>query len=179
MQLNKHRSHKKTLIIILIVFFVFTAVCLAVYRYTQMNTATKAAIPEKTDQVNLQPATKEEINLGNQQKGNTVNPQVNDSPVDSGRIDVDFTALNQNATTVQIRSLIIQTVSGVCNLTITNGSKSKTYSASTQVFANSTTCAGFDIPVSDLGNGKWAVSLIITATDNKTGTASTTIQVGS
>lgn len=57
---------------------------------------------------------------------------------------------------------------GKCTLTLTNGSKTLTYTASTIDNPSSATCQGFDVPLEQLSAGKWSIKIKVEA-DNKTG----------
>lgn len=78
-----------------------------------------------------------------------------------------ITAMNQNDGTLQIRN-VIQAIwsDGTCTLTMTKGSDTVTREAPLQPLPSTTTCQGFDIPVSDLSPGEWTVR--ITATNGTT-----------
>ena len=57
---------------------------------------------------------------------------------------------------------------GKCTLTLTNGSKTLTYTAPTIDNPSSATCQGFDVPLEQLSAGKWSIKIKVEA-DNKTG----------
>lgn len=73
-------------------------------------------------------------------------------------VQMDITAANVNAESLQVR-VLIQAVwsSGVCTLTLTNGNSSVTKQASVQALASSATCQGFDVPMAELSSGTWTV----------------------
>ena len=65
--------------------------------------------------------------------------------------------------------------SGVCSLVMNNGSK--TYSATANIInsASTSTCEGFDVPVSELSSGTWLISIGLSSggkTGNITGEVS-------
>ena len=63
-----------------------------------------------------------------------------------------------------VRTTINQTLgSGTCQLVISNGVKSVTKSAEIAPNPSSSTCKGFDIPVSELGSGNWDISIKVTS----------------
>jgi len=57
---------------------------------------------------------------------------------------------------------------GKCTLTLTNGSKTLTYTAPTADNPSSATCQGFDVSLEQLSAGKWSIKIKVEA-DNKTG----------
>ncbi|MDO4986920.1 MAG: hypothetical protein Q4E46_01200 [Candidatus Saccharibacteria bacterium] len=60
---------------------------------------------------------------------------------------------------------------GSCNLTMTSGAKNYTDAVNIADAASTSTCQGFDIPVSKLGKGTWDISIQIISGD-KEGTIS-------
>ncbi len=60
-----------------------------------------------------------------------------------------------------------QLSSGVCNLTLTSLSNNKIVTKKANVIANpsSSSCAGFDVPVSELSSGDWQVEIKISSSD--------------
>lgn len=66
-----------------------------------------------------------------------------------------------------IRVTIDQLLSstGNCTLTLTRASQTLTYQANTIDNPSSASCEGFDIPVSDLSAGEWAININISAGD--------------
>lgn len=69
-----------------------------------------------------------------------------------------------------IRTNINQSLgSGTCELTLSQDTKTVAKTAETTLNPSSSTCQGFDIPVSELGGGKWHLSIKVNG-DGKTGT---------
>lgn len=72
---------------------------------------------------------------------------------------------------LSIRVTIYQVLSsGTCTLTLIRSSDGKQVSKTAEIVQNpsSTTCAGFDIPTSELGTGSWNISVGLSG-DDKTG----------
>lgn len=68
-----------------------------------------------------------------------------------------------------IRTSINQSLnSGICELTLSQGVKIITKTAEIAINPSSSTCQGFDVPVSELGSGKWSVSIKVNG-DGRTG----------
>ena len=179
MKIVQPKLNKKLLLAsIVILVAALTVGTVAYLRSQDVETTNSNQETVTKSDIDLEPPTNDEIDLGNQQKTNTVNstPEA-EQPGTSDSLDISFTALNQNGDIVQIRSLSTQNISGSCKLTAVNKTVSKSYSAPTQSYANSTTCAGFDIPVSDLGGGTWNLTLLVTSSDGKTGSSSAKIEV--
>lgn len=87
-------------------------------------------------------------------------------------VDLVFTA------DAQIRSIIyVVSDTGTCTLTLTKtGSSTVTKTAQVQALSSSSTCRGFDIPVSELSKGQWNASIYFENT-NYTASATKTISV--
>jgi hypothetical protein len=65
---------------------------------------------------------------------------------------------------------------GTCTLTIANGSTTKTYTAQVVYQPQYSICAGYSIPVSDLGAGTWHLHLAVTS-NGGTASKDTTAEV--
>lgn len=142
-----------------------------------------------TETPTYQPATQEEIDTGNSIKENNLedtDKPAGDTttlpePTDPGNgekpsVDMEVTATSIDGGYLRVRTLI-QTVtnSGMCELILEKpGATPYTLSADVQALANSTTCQGFDIPVSSLSTGTWNMTISF---QNETIQASTTKQV--
>lgn len=141
--------------------------------------------------INLEPATKSEEDAGKQSKDQTVdsdtssnsskeNSSETPSPVTPAQpvvIPMRITASAQNGNVYQIRTLIERVVNGgTCTITLTKGNQKVTKSATTQALAQSSTCQGFDIPVSELELGTWQVSIALTGSEYS-GNTSGTIEI--
>lgn len=126
--------------------------------------------------INYSPATQEEQQAGQQIKeqnskvdnGANTNSGSDPSPAPTPSTDgskptigFEITAANQNGNTLNIRTLL-QTLSstGTCTLTMT-GPSGKTYTATaeTQTGPSTSTCKGFDIPISTLSAGVWKITI--------------------
>lgn len=170
----KNTSHKAKFVYWIILVVIVIILGVAAYIYTSRNSTST-----DSQKVNNSPATTEQIEAGEDIKRSTVEqneaqtkPNSNDPGPD---FSVSITAASQNGAMVSIRSLISDTLSqtGTCTLSITNGSKSTTKTASTQALANSSTCQGFDIQTSELGAGTWNIQLNVTASSRATSTSKT------
>lgn len=93
-------------------------------------------------------------------------------------VGVTITAANQNNGTVQIRALIAAVdTGGTCTLTLSQaGHQTVTKTAGTQNLSSTSTCQGFDIPVSELSTGTWSIAIAYSSS-TLTGNASGSITV--
>ena len=125
--------------------------------------------------IDFKPPTAEQIETGNDIKDAAIEAESAIPP--TGEVTLTITAANQNENVLQIRTLIQATTnSGVCTLTLTMQGKVVTKTAPVQAMSSASTCAGFDIPVSELGKGLWSIDV---AFENTTinGSASTTVEI--
>jgi hypothetical protein len=129
---------------------------------------------QDTSGINYGPATEEEQQTGDQIKeqnsksGDATNTGSDPSPAPTPSTDgskptvgVEITAANQSNGVLSIRTLV-QTLSsgGTCSLSMA-GPAGKTYSAvaESQTGPSTSTCKGFDVPVSSLSSGVWTITI--------------------
>lgn len=99
--------------------------------------------------------------------GSGKTPQSYESPSLDGVINFKSVADDM----LTIRATINQSISaGTCSLTLTRNTDKKQVLKSAEIVQNpsSATCKGFDVPVSELGSGKWDIVIEVTS-GNKTG----------
>ncbi len=161
-------SHnKKRLIItssIVGVVLIFGGVGAAIY----MNNSNgeQPAAESTTDTIDNNPPTDEQLEAAEEIKKEAAekNESIDESPIqdeESGEVGVIITAAEQSSGQLMVRSLI-QTVSndGTCTLTLrkTDGT-TVTKTAGVQASASSSTCKGFDVPLSELSPGEWRITV--------------------
>lgn len=91
-------------------------------------------------------------------------PEVTDEVPASTNPSIDLSARQENNGTVTIFTKLYGYSSGNCALTVTNGGQSHSQSATVIYQPEYSTCAGFSVPISQLGSGAWNITL--KATDN-------------
>ncbi len=186
MKIIKQKS-KKTLIIIIAAAVVLLTGSSAFAYFNKLGPFSSSQNPN----VNTKAATKEQQDAGQQVKQEKADedakskPSGSDQPAapvpqPSGKstVTVSITAANQNSGMLQIRNLIEAVDStGTCTLTLTkSGSTTVTKTAGVQALASSSTCQGFNIPVSELSKGTWNIDLLFENSTLK-GTASKTVDI--
>lgn len=147
---------KKTILVIIATLCV-AALAYAYFVFSQQDTPqpTDSSQQNKDSQEtpNTQPPTEEEVKTGEQEKNNAVQE---DNPTS---VALTITALNSDESFFRVRTLINNVVTGNCRLSMTKGDKTVTRTAAVQSMATSSTCAGFDIPRSELSTGTWSLSI--------------------
>lgn len=173
---NKKLSKKAIVIIAAIVLLAGLSTAGAYYYFDQQKDPedTKHTTSSKEDK----PATKEQKESGEAIKNQSVNapepqpakpnatPPENPTPpappASSGSVQVDITAASQNNSTgiYQLRALIHSVQGeGTCRLVLTKGGAQVVKEVSVQPLPSSSTCRGFDIPLSELSAGQWQAHL--------------------
>lgn len=137
----------------------------------------KAAPARPVNDVQYTPADPTDNDEINQKKGDgTIDSQ---NQVASGSpINVVLTAAGQDVVggPVVIKVLLTDTTSGTCDIALTQNDIKKSYSSSVINAGNYYTCDGFEIPLDELGVGKWDLNATVTSTD-RSGSASQTLEV--
>lgn len=146
-----------------------------------------------TQEKKSETTSKQEADAGKQSKDETVNSgdsSSDQSTVDKGSngnntdtnqsgevIPMSITASTQNGSVFQIRTLIQGLApNGTCTLQLSKGSATVTKTAGVSLFAQTSTCQGFDIPLSELTPGKWSVKASFEG-DSKSGETTSEIEV--
>ncbi len=187
---NQRKNRMKKIVLAVVLILAVGVVALSIYIFGfngQFFGINRSAQDESS--INLDKASSDEKKAGETKKEQTVtnNEQKNPAtdlppapvPQADGKsvIQVDITAANQNNTTFQVRTSIgAVTGSGTCTLRINQGDRIFTATSSVQALPTTTTCQGFDTPMSELGPGRWTVSLRF-ENETITGTASKEVEL--
>ncbi|MEO6760813.1 MAG: hypothetical protein ABI220_00335 [Candidatus Saccharimonadales bacterium] len=81
---------------------------------------------------------------------------------------ITLTPKQDNSSQVSLTTKLSGYSDGTCSLTVANGDKSVTQTATVIYQSQFSTCAGFTIPVSSLGTGTWQFNLTVTSGGNTT-----------
>lgn len=116
--------------------------------------------------VNYSPPTPQEIEEGNQIKQNLIDSANSNSSTKD--VTVNLSAYSQDN---KGGPLIIRTITsaknGTCTLVLSKSETTKSYSSQVINMGRYFGCDGFDIPASDLSNGKWQINLTVDSGDGK------------
>lgn len=131
----------------------------------------------KVNVVNLEPSTPSDNQQINDQKNNadkTTDKQINSN------LAATITNTRVVNSLAQVSVLINGTTNGSCLLTlIKSGSADIDKTVSIIVRNGITTCEDFNIPITSLTNGTWAVKVVLEFGQTKSNPAEGTLQVGS
>jgi hypothetical protein len=90
--------------------------------------------------------------------GSTTN---NNSGTANSTPSLDLSARSESNGTVTVFTKLYNISNGVCELTATNGSTQKSLSANVIYQPEYSSCAGFSLPINDLGVGTWTIALTV------------------
>lgn len=182
--IKKLRSSKKKRAVILGVFFV-CLLLLATFFYAYATNQINLGLNNSRDQETLVATSSEDAKQqkaeldrikaesvdenSNKNSSSGTDQAAPPSPQQDGKrvVGIAITASAQNGSTLQIRTLI-STIStnGICTLTLEkSGRPTVTKTVQVQALAATSTCKGFDVPVSELANGKWKATISFSDND--------------
>jgi len=173
MKINKvsHYSKKKLLLIVGLIL-----IALGVGAIVFKDNLHKSVAPNKgvnsvdySNTTSDQKKSGDQIKLNSQDTSNKSNSTKSDQPIaptpipgsNKSDVQISITAANQTNSTFQVRALIGAVVSnGTCTLTFQRlNSTTITKTSDVQPLANTSTCKGFDIPLSELTTGVWHMTI--------------------
>lgn len=172
MKINKKNHHLQyvLLAIIALLLIIFTIA------YLRTNTTTQ---PTEDDNINYNKPTSEQIKTGEEAKRSTIehseDKESTTSPQSSARkvLSAEITTAHVQNDTLYIRSNVSGVHSeGECTLTLSSQDRSLKKHAGLQPLPQSSTCKGFNIPVSELASGIWQIKLKIEIDKSSTTTTS-------
>lgn len=181
MLLPKQKRLPKKLIFIIAALLLIIASCFVyVYAFNGNIFGWKAEQNSIRDNnsVDYSPPSTDQQKAGTDAKINSTNDQDssksdsdNDTPPDpvqqpnsnKSLVTLDITSDNQTDSTYQVRTLIgVVTDEGNCVLSMTKDGRQVTKSVAVYALAKTSTCQGFDIPMSELSAGTWTLKINFT-----------------
>jgi len=166
MKIKTNKSKNKYLIAIPLVIL---ACALPILWYT--NTQRTNDPSQDSPDITSKPTT-EQIEAGDRSKEESTNNNdatpIEKSPtelLEKTRIDSYITALNQTDSELQIRTNINALISsGSCKVQLSQpAQQTVTEVAGVTTLASTSTCKGFNIPLSKLAKGKWSITLTVSS----------------
>lgn len=175
------RSSKKSpakkwllgLLVILLLASVATAGLYAMKLGPFATTNTSRSSDKQTKDGNKDTPAVDEPEATDPSSNSAKNPEKTDDPAQSSDKGVQITSAYVNGDIFQVRTLIPSvTAEGTCTIRMTSSDQTTyTATAGVQPLSSSSTCKGFDIPLSSLGSGTWTVTVTYsTATSSSTAT---------
>jgi len=134
---------------------------------------------------NLTPPTKQQVDSGNAVKKQTITKDQSSKPnatTSTTTVPQSFTvtvsASGKTDQAFQVRVLIDKLMAdGVCTISLQKDGATITKTAKTQALSSSSTCQGFDIPLSSLSSGAWGYTITVKDSDNTNSTVSGSIAI--
>lgn len=190
MKINKPKSKKTPIIIVIVAIAIFVA-AVAIYMRALDSNLFGWQKADSNKSINYSGPSDDQKAAGSQVKQASIendqakngssgsDPLPKPVPQENGKstVGVSITTSTQLASAYQIRVLISTvTANGVCTLTLSKGSNTIQKTSAVSALASSATCQGFDIPLSELSSGTWEAVLVF-ENNSLMGTASSTITV--
>ncbi len=175
---NTSASRKKKIVALIVVIILIAGAGLVYLAVAKKWFFAPAHQQKDGKSINYNPPTNEQKNATGSSKNGTDESQGSDQsptptqPTSGGKasIGMTITAANQTNDTLLIRTLI-QTISsnGTCTLSMV-GPDGKAYAATAGVQANpsTSTCQGFNVPMSALAPGSWHITIDFEDSSTKT-----------
>lgn len=164
-KVSRKSLQKKYVFLLIIVVLATVAFGFLFYRHhTRPNDATQATPQQKvtdgTPQKNTAAATKPEPTVSQTTTKGSAAPSAYSTPTSADSIVL---GVSQNNPNVVVTTKLYGYSDGACILSASNGDKSTTQSAPVMFQPEYSTCAGFSVPIEQLGNGTWTVKLSVTS----------------
>jgi len=183
MKILRQKSKVKTIVIITVLVILLAGAAAATAFYFKLGpfAETQQDIQTKKENQTGSDIKKQSVDNSSKDSQTGSDPSPAPKPVpgtNKSSINAEITSANQDTSRLRIR-ILIQTVTsdGSCTLTM-QGPDGKTYSATAgvQALPSTSTCKGFDIPLSQLSSGSWTIKLTFSNT-NLTASATKAITI--
>ncbi len=184
---KKSKSHKKRNVLAVFLVLVLAAGVLFGLEKTNITNLISTKPADTTTEtergvndVDYSPATDTDNEDINQKKEDGSILISNDPPAFDSSIEIVFIANSQDGgegKPLVIRTQLHGVNDGTCKLTLTKGSQSVEKSSSIKQSNTYFVCDGFDIPKSELTNGNWDISLLVTEGDGRYNEATTSATI--
>lgn len=158
-------SIKKILLVILLILLSFLLILIVVYPYIKPSLDKQADI--SNNQTNTQTPNSQQNNTLQETAQNRESEKkplqtVENPPSQSNNVSGVISYKNVNDGQLILRTTINQALSsGSCTLTMKNRDKTLTKSADIVQNPSSSSCMGFNIPISELTSGSWTINIKI------------------
>lgn len=170
---NKNSSVKNRNTIVILAIIALMVIGVTAYAFIS-KIGPFAPSDQNESGINYNPPSEDEKKAGEDIKNNVDsglgNPPVGSDPSPppdpipsrtKSKVGMDITAANQSGDTLVLRTIIqAVTSSGTCTLTMI-GPNNKTFrqEVGVQALASSSTCQGFNVPLSSISTGQWKVQI--------------------
>lgn len=179
---NYHINHRKKIIVAVLAAMLLAVAFIAWYMYhfqigmfyPKKNAEESSSTTAPPNTVNYQTPSDKELAAGREIKERVASTSNSDDHTDQHQTNAEISISSAQVTdgTLYIRTIIsLVTNNGTCQLSLI-GPNDKTYSATSSVraMATSSTCQGFNIPLSSLEKGIWSATVTYLNNDAKIST---------
>lgn len=178
MRLDKKQNTTKTIVTVLALLS--SVAVLAWLLVSQMNdSSVENSSDENSASVEPAPSTLDDDTVASKQsfiEQQTKQAADEDSEPDNSSSGLEMSTV-QSGSSVTVSTKISSMGDGVCSLSISNGSKSYTREVEVIYQPSYSTCAGFTVPISELGSGEWDISITATSLSGTKVNSSKTLEV--
>ena len=156
---SSNSRHRTLLALLLVLFLVFVGAGLYVYRRKHVNhvAVTTTLEPSPKQQ---QDEIKENSVAKKQAVENPRAEQPSPAPQSS---NIVLSTKQEANDTVTVLTQLKNVSNGQCKLIVTNGNKSTSQTADVIYQPEYSSCAGFSVPISELGKGTWSIQLTVSS----------------
>ncbi|MDR0591052.1 MAG: hypothetical protein LBG75_00575 [Candidatus Nomurabacteria bacterium] len=180
---KKHKRTKRTLLVTLLVVLVAAgsvgAVAIIDKNSNKQSSSSEETSSKSKDQSKEKGSTKnaDSEDPSFKEKAEEAAKDGSSSQPEGATLDVAITGKNVSGGKLYISVMIgAVTNSGECKVTLTKGSAVVTKTSGINAMPQSSSCQGFEVPVSELSSGTWQIGLVVT-TGNRTGQAQTEVSI--
>lgn len=131
--------------------------------FIYLTSQTTTPLQTVSDDISTEDKARQDEQLADQKQAALENPTTasdNSKPVPESNIILS--AQQEQNDTVTVFTKLFGVSDGSCTLVISNGSRSTTQAAPVIFQSEFSSCAGFSVPISSIGNGKWSIQLTLT-----------------
>ena len=176
----KNKKNTKKIIISVAIALSFIIISVAILEKLHIIDIIKSPSSQQNDtvkqnstKIDNNQATEEQIKNGNGTKTGSNSDSPSEPTIiegsDKKNVQLTISAVNQINQLLQIRIIVGAIESGgQCSLILTNGDNTIKKTVGVQSQATTSTCMGFDIPLSELSSGTWSITVSYSS-DNLTG----------
>lgn len=176
---NKSTKYKVTLALAILVLAIGVSVALWIVRNDGGTTSIDDGIEVTPAPKSLseEDAANKKAFIDSQEKGSNSDTTTQEG-ASSDQQNSDITLeVQQNQDEVVISTQLQNIGDGICTLEITKADKAYSDTAEVIYQPRYSSCAGFSVPVSELGKGTWVVSVSATSLSNNSAKSSTSLEV--
>lgn len=158
---TNHKTTKNKISILLLALL--SCIILVIIALTAQKVISIFNSSDNHPKQNKQSKNESEINSNNKKKFIENQTDGNSTSTTPTSDNINLTASKTSNDYVTVSSQLTGYSDGTCSLTIENNGITYSQEAAILYQSSFSTCAGFSVPISELGNGNWQITLSITS----------------